>query len=127
MVQMIITSDSVTTQEHSINDFDQGTYATTLALIGILKEYYKLNINFENNELQILQRNRVKKRPFSLFKLIFFIFILLGFFGKGSFLFLPFLFGGFGGRSYGGFGSGGGSFGGFGGGMSGGGGASGSF
>ncbi len=111
------------------NEFDKGTYATVLAIIGVLNKYYNLNIDFNKNEQILLEKRSRRTNISALFKLIFMIIICLTIFGRGSIFFLPFFLGGFGGRSTGGgFGGGGGSFGGgFGGGMSGGGGASGSF
>ncbi len=110
------------------DDFNNGTYATVLAIIGILNKYYDLNIDFNKNEQIILKTKGKRSNRFSIFKIIFIIIILIGIFtGKISPFWLLFLGGGGGRYSGGGFGSGGGSFGGFGGGMSGGGGASGSF
>ncbi len=114
------------------NDFNQGTYATVLALIQALNKYYQLNLNFNEKETVLLKKRSSKRSLFGIiFKILFFLIFIFGGFGRFfPFLFFPFLFGG-NSSSGGGFGSGGGSFGGgfggFGGGMSGGGGASGSF
>ncbi len=109
------------------NNFDQGIYATTLALIDRLNQYYNLNIDLTEKENNIIE-DKEKESPFSYYiTFLIVLFLLFRFFGPFFFLFFP---GSFFGRGFyrGGFGSGGGSFGGgfggFGGGMSGGGGAS---
>lgn len=117
------------------NKYDQGVYASVIAIISILNNYYNLNIDFNNKEGILLKTKQRKKSLLPvIFKLIFFLIIIMGGFGRFfPFFFFPFLMGGSSNRGsyHGGFGSGGGSFGGgfggFGGGMSGGGGASGSF
>ncbi|MBU1075672.1 MAG: TPM domain-containing protein [Spirochaetes bacterium] len=107
------------------NNYDQGIYLTTMAIVTTLTKYYNLNIEDVKN-FDLKPKKSKSSRAWIIFKFILFFLIFSGFGGR----FFPFLFfpGFFGGGSSsgssGGFGSGGGSFGGFGGGFSGGGGAS---
>lgn len=124
--------DNYTVPYFKNNDFNQGVYATTIAIIEVLNKYYNLNLSLNENEEHIYQQQQVQtKSHFSgLWRLLFFLILILVF--RMNPFFALFFMGPGSGRGYsGGFGSGGGSFGGgfggFGGGGSGGGGAGGSF